>query len=204
MFKKLIFSCLLISVYTTEALAGGKAIADPHNVDHGHHESTGGLPQLDPSTYPSQIFWLFLVFAFLYVFFARKSLPEISETIENRAERIRNDLDSAAKLKDEVASVQATYEESLSKARKDASELFQQIENDIKIQSEKNTKEFQERASEEMAKLEKNIDKARKSAMEDMSNVAAEVATEAAEKIIGVRADESSAKAVVKSLNKAA
>ncbi len=40
--------------------------------------------------------------------------------------------------------------------------------------------------------------------MEDMSEVAAEVAAQAAEKIIGVPTDADSAKAVVKSLNKAA
>ena len=202
MFKKLTVSCFLMCAYASEAFASEDSHAAPSG--GGHHESSGGLPQLDPSTYASQTFWLLIVLAFMYVFFARKSLPEISQTIENRSERIRNDLDSAAKLKDEVASVQAAYEEGLEKARDEASALFQKFENDIKVQSEKNTKEFQDRASEKTTALEKNIEAARKAAMQDMSNVAAEVATEAAEKIIGVRADQSSAIAVVKSLSKAA
>ncbi len=203
MIKKLAISCFLMFSYVTQAYASehGEAAAS-----HGdaHQETSGGLPQLDPSSFESQTFWLIVIFGSIYFFFSKKSLPQISQSIEVRAERIKNDLDSAEKLKEEVAAAQASYEECLKKARSEASMLFIDIENDIKNTYDKNTDKFQEHSANKVKELEGNIDKARKSALEEMSQIAAEVATEAAEKIIGIRTDAKSAKAVVNSLNKAA
>lgn len=201
--RSAIISFMLIT-FTTFAYAAGGEHSDAHHGHDSHHAEVSGLPQLDPSTYASQAFWLILVFAFLYLIFSTKSLPAIAGTIEGRAERVQNDLDSAERLQEEVESVQSAYEESLAQAREEASNLFKNIEDDIKKKSEKHAEEFQEKSSSKIDALEKSINKARKKAMDEMSDVAAEIAAEAAEKIIGVRADSDSAKAVVDSLNKAA
>lgn len=204
MIKHIIASCFLLSVYSTHAFAaGGAEKASSHHGD-GHHEASAGLPQLDPSSFPSQTFWLVAVFAFMYFFFSRKSLPEIGRIIETRAERIKNDLSSAERLKEEVDAVHEAYENSLKSAREESAALFISIEDDIKKRSEAHAAEFQEQSAKKISALEKKIDKARSKAMEEMSEVAAGIAAEAAEKIIGVRADEDSAIKVVKSLNKAA
>ncbi|PCI99061.1 MAG: hypothetical protein COB14_06905 [Alphaproteobacteria bacterium] len=203
MIKKLAVSSFLTLTYATQSFASGDEHAPMHH-DAGHAESSGGLPQLDPSSFTGQTFWLIIFFVIVYLIFSRKSLPDISRTVENRAERIKNDLDSADRLKNEVTSVQDTYEESLKKAREESSLLFQKIEDDLKVKSEDNTKKFQDYSADKIAELEENINKARDAAMEDMSEIAVDVATDAAEKIIGVRADAKSARAVVNSLNKAA
>lgn len=188
---------LLCTLYSTHAFAAGDKA-------HGEYPEVSGLPQLDTSTYPSQVFWLVVVFVAMYFFFAKKSLPAISGTIENRSERINNDLDSAERLKDEVTSVQQSYEESLAEARGASDEIFQNIEKEIKEKSEEQAAMFQKRSSEQMINLEKNISTARDKAMEEMSDIAAEVATEAAAKIIGVKANKGDAKAVIDALNKKA
>ncbi len=203
MIKKLAVSSVLTFIYMGHAYAGGADKASSHH-GGGHHETSGGLPQLDPSSFASQTFWLLVIFLLLYVFFSKKSLPEISQTIENRSERIQNDLDTAERLKEEVASVQSSYEESLQSSREESTALFKSIEDDIKKKSETEAKKFQEHSAKKIADLEESINQARDKAMEDMSEVAAEVAAQAAEKIIGVPTDTDSAKAVVKSLNKAA
>ncbi len=190
-------TALLCSLYSAQAYAAGDKA-------HGDYPEVSGLPQLDTSTYPSQIFWLVVVFGLMYAVFAKKSLPTIENTIENRSERINNDLDSAERLKDEVSSVQSSYEDSLIGARNSSAELFQDIENQIKEKSETYTKDFKEHSAKQIADLEANIAKVRDKAMEEMSEIAAEVAAEAAAKIIGIKTDKGSAKAVVDALNKAA
>ncbi len=197
MFKKLTVSVFLLCVTTAQAFAAG---------GHGdHHEaSSGGLPQLDVTTYPGQIFWMIVTFVIMHIFFSRKSLPQISKTIEGRTDRIKNDLDTAEKLKDEVEAVQKSYEDSLTGARAEASKLFHDIEADIKARSDKYAKDFHEKSASQINELEKAIVDARKKAMDEMSDVAATIAAEAAEKIIGVRPDDKAAHAVVKSLNEAA
>ncbi len=174
-----------------------------HAAGDGHDKSSGGLPQLDPSTFASQAFWLVIVFTLLYLFLTFKSLPVISQTIENRNERIGNDLDSAERLRSEVASVQKAYEDSLAGARAEASDMFSKIESDIKEKSDAHANEFKDIATQKVTELEKSIMKARDNAIEEMATVAADVASEAAEKIIGVRPSEKDAQKVIKSLKTA-
>lgn len=198
MIKKKLYSAFLLLCFTTShafASSGGSS----------HDEGgSGGLPQLDPASYPSQIFWLIITFVLMFVFFSRKSLPEISSTIENRSERIKNDLDSAERLKQEVEGVQASYEESLSSAREQSQYMYKDIEDDIKKKAEKYEATFKASSDKKVASLEKNIVKARKQAIKEMSDVAAQVAADAAEMIIGVRTDDKNAKDIVNTISKVA
>jgi len=165
-------------------------------------QKSGGLPQLDPSSFPTQIFWLIVIFTGLYVFYSRKSIPEISRVVDNRKERIQNDLDSAGKIREEVEAVQAAYEEKLHEARGKSSGLYKDAENAIKKNAEEAQKTFQDKSSSEISTTEQRLNNALDAAMEDMNSLAAEVAIEAAEKIIGIRATEKDVKDVVRSLNK--
>ncbi len=200
MMKKLALSSFLMLTYVSHAYAGtAKHVHGVH-----HKEASGGLPQLDPSSFTNQAFWLVLIFVAIYVFFSRKSLPEISAVVGNRSERIKNDLDSAAILKDEVASLQASYEENLNATRAESTLLFKQIEDDIKSKTEQYNNDFHDNSMNRVSELEANIEKAMAVAIDDMSDIAADVAVSAAEKIIGVRTDVKSVKDVISSINKAA
>ena len=44
-----------------------------------------GLPQLDITTWPSQVFWLVVVFAIGYVFISRMVTPKIGSFLKNVA-----------------------------------------------------------------------------------------------------------------------
>ncbi len=205
MIKKLIVSVSLTCLYASNAYAGGADKASSHHGDAGgHHEASTGLPQLDPTYFTSQAFWLVVIFALMYLIFSFKSLPTISQTISTRDERIKNDLDSAETIKNEVEQVQAAYEESLKQAREESASIFADIEEKIKSESEQHAKDFSEKSEQKVQALEKSIIKARKKAIEDVSEIAADIANDAAEKIIGIKADEKSAKKVVESINKAA
>lgn len=153
----------------------------------GELHSSGGLPQLDPSSFESQVFWLIVVFSVLYYVFSKKSLPEISEVIETRSESIRSNLDSAQELKEQVEAVQKAYEENLEKARLDAVNSYKLAEEEIKSEAEQEVKAFYSRSSKQVAEMEKNIEKAKAAALDDINDIATEIALDAAEKIIGVR-----------------
>ena len=60
----------------------------------------GGMPQLNPEFWASQIFWLILIFSILYIIIWKIFLPKITDSIENRKSRIVNDLNEAQKLKE--------------------------------------------------------------------------------------------------------
>ena len=85
---------------TTAAIAG--LLASPVLAATGG-EGGGGLPQLDADTYPTQIFWLVVTFVILYLIMSKVALPRIAEVLEERQERIADDIETAERLRAEVA-----------------------------------------------------------------------------------------------------
>lgn len=167
-----------------------------------HHEAGGsGLPQLDPSNFSSQIFWLLVAFGIMYFVFSRRILPEMSSVIESRHEHIQSDLDTAEELKREAEEVQAAYEKILDDARTKSSKSFAQAEEKIKTHTAEAYQEFQVRSGKTIVQKESAIENAKNEAMAEMNGLAAEIAREAAEKIIGVETDLKQAKTVVESLH---
>ncbi len=61
----------------------------------GGGEASGGLPQLDISTWPTQVFWLVVSFALAYLLFSRLVTPRIGLVLEERASRINEDIAKA-------------------------------------------------------------------------------------------------------------
>ena len=57
-----------------------------------------GMPQLDPKYWASQAFWLILVFTILYISIAKFYLPKIKNNLDNRENRIKDDLNDALNL----------------------------------------------------------------------------------------------------------
>lgn len=171
--------------------------------DH-HHDEVEGLPQLDFTTYTSQIFWMFVFFILLYVFFSKKSLPEISGTVETRREKIEGDLDNAHSLKEQAESVRGEYEEALSQARDKASATFKKAEEKIKEENNAKLEAFKDRSTKLTQDTEAKIEKAKEAALKETQSIAAEIASIAAEKIVGVSTDIKQAEDLVKNIQKKA
>ena len=190
---------LAITLWGSATLLASEAWAA--GAKHGAAEKSAGLPQFDPSSFASQVFWLAIAFAILYIFFSKKTLPEISSVIESRKEHIQSDLTSAEELKAEAEGVQEAYETILEEARQKSSTSFAKAEAKIKEKTNEVYQDFQARSAKEITAKEKAIEKAKADAMDEMNVLAAEIAREAAEKIIGVETDLKQAKTVVKSLH---
>ena len=58
-----------------------------------------GMPQLDPTYWASQAFWLILIFSILYLSIAKFYLPKIKKNLDDRDNKIKEDLDEANNLK---------------------------------------------------------------------------------------------------------
>jgi F-type H+-transporting ATPase subunit b len=200
----------LLSICTPLLLAAEHVMAATAHgqeaVAHGHgHEGGGdaGLPQFDPTWFASQIFWLVVAFIILYFFFSRKTLPEISGVIENRREHIQGDLDTADRLTREAEEVQNAYEESLEKARVEASGVIADAESSMNLKAARAMESFQERSERDVAATEARIKKAKADVMPEIDKVAAEVAAEAANRIVsGLKFREEDALQIVEKIAK--
>jgi F-type H+-transporting ATPase subunit b len=95
-------------------LAATEHVASDHAADGG---GEAGLPQLDFATWPGQIFWLVVAFGVLYVALSRSLLPRIGAVIEDRRDRIADDLDEAGRLQRQAEEARANHEKALADAR---------------------------------------------------------------------------------------
>ncbi|MEL7343983.1 MAG: F0F1 ATP synthase subunit B' [Pseudomonadota bacterium] len=83
----------------------------------------GGLPQLDFSTFPNQIFWLVITLVAIYLILNRVAIPRISAVLAERSGTITNDLVAAEELKQRAADAEAAYEKALADARASAQKI---------------------------------------------------------------------------------
>ena len=77
----------------------------------------GPFPPFDKQTFPSQLLWLTVTFAALYLLMSRIALPRIASILESRRTRISGDLAEALRFKGESDAAIAAYEKSLADAR---------------------------------------------------------------------------------------
>ena len=56
---------------------------------------SGGMPQLNPEFWISQIFWLTITFGVLYLILSKIVLPKISDNLETRKSQVLENLEIA-------------------------------------------------------------------------------------------------------------
>src|ERR1700742_1026764 len=80
-------------------------------------EHKGGFPPFDTTTFPSQLFWLVITFAFLFVVLWRGAGPRINGVITARRSTINGDITAAQKARGDAEAAGAAYQAALASAR---------------------------------------------------------------------------------------
>ncbi len=91
---------------------------------HAAEASGAGMPQLDFSTFPNQIFWLVLTLLAIYFILTRMALPRIGAVLAERAGTVTNDIAAAEDLRNRAKSAEAAYEKALADARSEANRII--------------------------------------------------------------------------------
>jgi F-type H+-transporting ATPase subunit b len=172
--------------------------------EQAEHREDSGLPQFNPESFVSQIFWLAITFIILFTFFSRKTLPEIGRVLQTREAHIQNDLDTAQKLRERAEAARLGYEKAMGDAQNQSMALFTSTEEQIRSTNAAKMDQFKGHASKEIQETEQYIEKAKKEAMDSIHTIAAEIASLAAKKIVGISTDIDQAKTVVRNINKKA
>ncbi|MEL7026003.1 MAG: F0F1 ATP synthase subunit B' [Pseudomonadota bacterium] len=97
----------------------------------GGEEAATGLPQLDFSTFPNQIFWLVVTLIVIYLILSRVALPRIASVLAERQGTITNDIAAAEDLREKAAEAEKAYEKALADARAEAQEIAAKARADI-------------------------------------------------------------------------
>lgn len=170
--------------------------------DEAHGEEAGAFPPFDPTYFASQIFWLVLSFAALYFLMSRWILPRIGGVIEERRDRIADDLDMAQQVKSEAEETRAAYEKALADARARAHSLAAEAKAEVDAEIAEETAEVDAEIAAKSEEAEKALAAARETALSEVRNIAATSAAEAANHLAALSLSEADAEKAIAAMDK--
>lgn len=161
------------------------------------HEATGGFPPFDATTFPTQIFWLVITFAFLFVVLWRVAGPRINGVITTRRNKINGDIAEAQKHRSDAEAASAAYQTALAGARAKANAHAEETRKRIGGEVDKAKADADAKAHEATAAAEARIQTMRVEARASMTKAAQDAAIEIVTRLTGetVSADDAAAAA---------
>ena len=162
----------------------------------------GGMPQLNPEYWVSQIFWVILIFGTLYVILWRTILPKINENLENRKSQILTDLDDAQKFEDQSKEKLSEYNKILNQAKQEAKKILDGTRKKVNQDIKNKKNQFNLEIVKEIKNAEKEIKMMKLSSIKDINTIAIETSSEIVRKIVGTEVNASSVSAIVEDISK--
>jgi len=163
---------------------------------------SGGMPQLNPEFWVSQIFWLILTFGILYVVLSKLILPKISANLELRKSQIQENIEAAEKQRENSETKLKEYEEIILKSKLDAKNIFKETREKALKDINSKREILEKQIDEEIKKAEVEINILKKSAPEKINKIAIETSSEILKNLIGTEINNSSISAIVDDLSK--
>jgi F-type H+-transporting ATPase subunit b len=162
--------------------------------------SEPGLPQLDIATWPSQLFWLVVLFGAGYLVMAKLVTPRIGAVLEERRQTVDGDLEKARAASADAAKIRADYESDLEKARIEAAEFAKQAAVEATKKAEAADAKIAKKLLDKVGAAEAKLAEAKKSAMANLNDVAAEAAMAAVTSLAGIKTSSAQASRTASSI----
>ncbi|WP_332686127.1 F0F1 ATP synthase subunit B [Bosea sp. (in: a-proteobacteria)] len=155
----------------------------PGGADAAHG---GGFPPFQGETFASQLLWLAITFGFLYWLTAKVIAPRLSGILEDRANKIGNDLDDAAAMKAKAEEAGQAYEKSLAEARAKSQAIAQETREKVSADSALRRKKVEADLAAKLAEAEAQIVTMKTGAMSNVGAIAAEAAAAIVDRLTGI------------------
>ena len=156
-----------------------------------------GMPQLDPTYWASQSFWLILIFSFLYLALSKIFIPKIKESIDDRENKIKDDLDEAQKVKLIAEKKLKEYEITIENAKKEFQKIIFESKNKLSSEIQNKKKKAEKEIEAEMKIAEQDIENLNKNSLMSISAISEEMTSKIIEVVSGEPLNQSSIRAAV-------
>ena len=133
------------------------------------------MPQLDPTSFPSQLFWLAVCFGTMLLVLSVFVLPRITRTLTARQGQVEGDLQAAEKLRADAEAALAAYDAALQQARNNALVLAQDMRAEIQAETDRQKAELDARLADEAQKADAALKAARDAALGGLEAAAHDV-----------------------------
>lgn len=145
----------------------------------------GAFPPFQAQHFPSQLLWLTVAFALLYVLMSKVALPRIGSIFAERSKRIADDLAAAQRHKEQSEAASAAYQKALADARARAQGIANETRERQAAEAEATNQRLETQLHERLAAAEQSIAATRAAAMANVGTIATETATAIVERLIG-------------------
>jgi len=139
---------------------------------------SGGMPQLNPEFWVSQIVWLILTFGILYIVLSKLILPKISDNLESRKSQILENIETAETQREESEKKLKEFEKIILESKLEAKNYFNEARQ--KILDDINSKRIalEKDIDEEISAVEQEVNNLKTSSGEKIKNIAVETSSE--------------------------
>ena len=158
---------------------------------------SGGMPQLNPEFWVSQIFWLILTFGILYLVLSKFVLPKISENLETRKSQILENIETAEKQREESENKIKQFEKIILESKIEAKNYFNEKRQKILEDIGKKKDVLEKDIDSEINAAEDEINKLKNTSGEKINKIAIETSSELIRQLIGEEVNNSSISAIV-------
>tara|TARA_B100001996_G_scaffold193843_1_gene148432 strand:- start:486 stop:1064 length:579 start_codon:yes stop_codon:yes gene_type:complete len=166
-----------------------------------HSAESGGMPQLNPEFWISQIFWLVITFGILYLVLSKIILPKISDNLETRKSQVLENLELAEKQRNESEAKLKEFDNIILKSKIDAKNLFNESKKKLLDDINNKRQKLEEEIDKEIKIVETEIEELKKKSPEKINKIAIETSADLINQLIGVNVNNSSITAIVSDIS---
>ena len=163
---------------------------------------SGGMPQLNPEFWFSQIFWLIITFGIMFILLSKLVLPKISENLETRKAQILENIEAAEKQRVESDKKLKDYDMLIANSKNEAKTFFNKAREEILKDVDKKRENLDKEINEEINNVEKEILDLKNKSPEKIRKIAVETSADLVKQLIGAEVNNSSISAIVEDVSR--
>ena len=166
-------------------------------VERNLYAAEAGMPQLDPEYWPSQVFWLIIIFLTIYILISKIFIPKIKGSIDMREDKIRKDLEEAKTFREQAELKLKEYNSLMETAKIDVKKIIsksrQKLNEDMRIKRE----DAQKKIDAEILNAETEIKKFKVDSFNKVNLISQDIVSNLIKDIFGEDLNKSSVEASV-------
>ena len=171
------------------------------SVNYIHATESGGMPQLDPEFWFSQIFWLVITFGILYLVLSKIILPKISDNLETRKSQVLDNLELAERQRNDSEAKLKEFNNIIIKSKNDSKNLFNESRKKLLDNINNKRQKLEKEIDNEVKIVEAEIQDLKKKSPEKINKIAIEASSNLINQLIGVNVNNSSITAIVSDIS---
>ena len=163
---------------------------------------TGGMPQLDPEFWFSQIFWLILTFGILFIILSKFILPNISTNLENRKSQILDNIETADKQRIDSENKIKEFDKIIFDSKNEAKNIINEAKKKLTMDINRKKDLLETEINKEIESAEREIKDLLKKSPDKINQIAIDTSSDLIKQLINTDVNKSNISAIVEELSK--